>query len=148
MKQLQLYIKVLLVLITFVSCGSGSDSENTPTTNNPPVTYTQSVVIPAYSSEQLVVISNMNKPITTIENNANWISVNPENYTSGNPRVRIFATKNTSTTERSCNIILYASSGEKAVLNITQSGIGSSGNNSIEDIHDETTNQPAYAPNL
>lgn len=147
MKDLKVYIKVLLVLIAFSSCG-GSEGDSTPATNNPPVTYTQSVTLPASETEQSVVVSSINKAITTIENSSNWLTASPESYTSGNPRVRLFATKNTSTTERSCNIILHASSGEKVVLIVTQSGTGSSGDNGIEDIHDETTTQPAYAPSF
>lgn len=144
MKQFRLYaIFFMLGVLTLVSCGGGGGGgDSTPTPiPTPPKTYTQSETIAAAGGDKVVTLTSLSSSISSINNTTSWVVASPQSYTSGSPKLQLNVTANTDKNERKCEIIVTAQSGENVVLTVIQQA-----GNGIDDLHDNTTTQPAYSP--
>jgi len=151
MKRIMSYTLALLVMFSFAACGGedGDDSGRSSGGNtgggstHTPQTYTQSVTLPAKDGEQIVTLSNLNSAVSSVSSSPSWLVISPQFYSSGTPTLKLEFQENTETTERSCTITALASSGDKVVLTITQQAVETK--TGIDDLHNEDTDQPAYA---
>ena len=117
--------------------------------SNPPKTYAQSARLTAKGDALIVTLSNLNSSISSITNNANWLTAAPQYYTSGAPKIELNAMENTGKSERKTDVTVLASSGEKVVLTVTQEAAKEDDSNTgIDDMHNEKTDKPAYSPQL
>lgn len=136
MKQLKLYTILLLSVALTVACGP----DPKPKSNSK--VYTQSATLTAKGDALKVTLNELNSSISSVNNTANWLTATPQYYTSGHPQIELQATENTTGSERKTEVAVLASSGEKVVLTVMQEAapVG------IDDMHDEKTDKPAYAP--
>ena len=152
MKKSIFYMVALSSMFLLAACGGESSSSTggtdgiTDDDRTPPKTYTQSVSLPATAGEQVVTLSDLNSAISSVSGASSWLVVSPQFYSSGAPTLKLEYQENVGTTARSCTVTASASSGEKVVLTITQQSENEDDGNGIDNIHNETTDQPAYAP--
>ena len=116
------------------ACPSDSEPE--------PQSYTQNIELPSNASEQIVTLNKFSSSITMVENSASWLTVEPQVYFSGSPKVKLRSTDNIERTERKCNVIITASSGDRVILSVTQQE--TSEGTGIDDLHGTQTDKPAY----
>lgn len=131
MKNIRQYLFAGIAILMLTACPSDPESETQ--------SYTQNVVLPSYASEQLVTLNKLQTSIATVNNSASWLTVDPQPYSSGSPRIMLYSTANTAKTERKCNVIITAYSGDKVTLSVTQQGVAG-----IDDLHNSQTDKPAY----
>jgi hypothetical protein len=134
MKNIIQYLFAGIAMLMLTACPSDSEPE--------PQSYMQNIALPSYASEQVVTLNKLSSSIATVENSASWLSVEPQIYSSGSPKVKLRSTDNIERTERKCNVIITASSGDKVVLAIIQQG--TTEGTGIDDLHDRQTDKPAY----
>lgn len=157
MKRIMSYTLALLVMVAMAACGGGSGDDSGGSgssggntggggggSTHTPQTYTQSVTLPAKGGEQVVTLSNLSSAVSSVSNTPTWLVISPQFYSSGAPTLKLEFQENEETTERSCTITASASSGDKVVLTITQQAVETK--TGIDDLHNEDTDQPAYAP--
>ena len=135
----------MIALFVVTACGSdggGGDEGSTV------YVYSQSIEVQAEASNQQVTLSNLNAPIEAISVQDNWLKVEAMPYTSGAPVVKLTATDNPNTTERRTKVIVRATSQDRVELTVTQKGKTPAPpeDDTIENLHDVVTDQPAYAP--
>lgn len=134
MKSIRKYIFAGMAIFMLTACPSDPESETQ--------SYTQDITLPSTASEKMVTLSQLQTSIATVENSASWLTVEPQSYTSGSPKVKLCSTANTAKTERKCNVTITASSGDKVTLSVTQQGATEGAG--IEDLHSSQTDKPAY----
>lgn len=120
-------------MLMLTACPNDSDSEAQ--------TYSQSIVLPSYASERVVTLNQIRSSITSVENSAPWLVVEPE----GSHMVKLRTTDNTTKTERKCNVTITASMRDdvtKVILSVTQQP--ASEGTEINDFHNLQTDKPAY----
>ena len=154
MKRIMSYTFALLVMFALAACGGGDDDDSPisggssggggGSTTHIPQTYTQSVTLPAKEGEDVVTLSNLSSSVSSLSGTPSWLVISPQFYSSGTPTLKLEFIENVEPTERSCTVTALASSGDKVVLTITQQA--AEVKKSIEDIHNGTTDRPAYAP--
>ena len=162
MKQLRIYLLALMGIMVLAACGGGDDPVTSGGSGGSsgggggtpvPQTYTQSLTIKAEGGEQTVTLHNLSSAVSSVGSTPDWLIVSPQFYSSGAPTILLVAQENTETSERKCDITLTASSGDKVILSVTQQaasggggGTGGGSGNDIDDVHNDQTDQPAYAP--
>lgn len=134
MKKIRLFIFAGIALLMLTACPSDSEPE--------PQSYTQNIELPSNASEQIVTLNKFSSSITMVENSASWLTVEPQVYFSGSPKVKLRSTDNIERTERKCNVIITASSGDRVILSVTQQE--TSEGTGIDDLHGTQTDKPAY----
>lgn len=118
-------------MLMLTACSSDSESQSN----------TQNLVLPSNSTEQIVTIDKLSSSITTVNNSASWLTVDPQVYTSGSPKVKVRSTANTAETERKCNVTITSSSDETVILSVIQKGTLVL---EIDELHSSQTDKPAY----
>ena len=131
MKKISQYIMVGMAMLMLTACSSDSESQSN----------TQNLVLPSNSTEQIVTIDKLSSSITTVNNSASWLTVDPQVYTSGSPKVKVRSTANTAETERKCNVTITSSSDETVILSVIQKGTLVL---EIDELHSSQTDKPAY----
>lgn len=152
MRTIKRYFFIQISILLLIACGGGDGGNTEHSSLNPggdngggsPQSYKQSVTISAQGGEQTVTLNNLSSSISSVGSTDSWLVVVPQYYTSGSPTVKLEVEENKTTSERKCDVTIIASSGDKVVLTVTQSA--GEANNNIDDIHNENTDQPAYAP--
>ena len=134
MKSIRQYLFAGIAMLMLTACPSDLESETQ--------TYTQNIVLPSYASNQMVTLNQIHSSITTVQNSASWLTVEPQTYSSGSPQIKLYYTANIAKAERKCNVTITASSGDEVVLSVTQQGI--SEGTEIDDLHNSQTDKPAY----
>ena len=134
MKNIRQYLFAGMAIFMLTACPSDPESEAQ--------SYTQNVLLPSSTSEQLVTLNQLQSAIATVKNSASWLIVEAQSYSSGSPQVRLCSTANTAKSERKCNVTITATTGDKVTLSVIQQGI--SEGTGIEDIHNSQTDKPAY----
>ena len=134
MKKIRLFIFAGIALLMLTACPSDSEPE--------PQSYTQNIELPSNASEQIVTLNKFSSSITMVENSASWLTVEPQVYFSGSPKVKLRSTDNIERTERKCNVIITASSGDRVILSVTQQE--TSEGTGIDNLHGTQTDKPAY----
>ena len=132
------------VLLTVTQLKAGETPVNPDTPDNPyvPQTYQQTATFGSWEvGSQSVQLNNLTTAISTIENSATWLTVEKESYTGGSPSVKLTATANDDTKERSTTVTIIAENGDKVVLTVTQAGR----TYGIDDPHNTESDQPAYS---
>ena len=78
----------------------------------------------------------------------NWLTVTLTPYTTGAPIVKLNATNNPNTEERKTMVSVVTKSQVRLELTVIQKGKPEEApeGDTIEDTHNTTTDQPAYAP--
>lgn len=154
MKRTVLYLFALLAMFAVAACGGG-DGPDTPSgsgggggggeqPSSYPQTYSQSVTIPATAGEQVVTLYDLSTAVSSVGSTPRWIVVSPQYYTSGTPTLKLEFEANTNTEKRECTVTVTASNSDKVLLQVTQAA--AEVKKGIDDVHDEQTDQPAYAP--
>lgn len=133
MKNIRQYLFAGISMLMLAACSGDSEPE--------PQTYTQDIALPSNATEQIVTIDKLSSSIATVENTATWLTVEPQAYSSGSPKVKLRATANTAEAERKCNVTVTATSGGKVILSVIQKGNLVS---EIEELHGSQTDKPAY----
>ena len=86
MKKIRLFIFAGIALLMLTACPSDSEPE--------PQSYTQNIELPSNASEQIVTLNKFSSSITMVENSASWLTVEPQVYFSGSPKVKLRSTDN------------------------------------------------------
>ena len=154
MKLYKIISCLLMCMLLLAACGGGDDSGSSsggsgstggsdgPTTY--PQTYSQSVTVSAKGGEQIVTLVDLSTAISSVGNTPDWLVISPQFYTSGAPTLKLEAQENTETSERNAVVSVLASSGDKVSLTVVQEA--GEDHTGIDNIHNEQTDQPAYAP--
>ena len=146
MKQLKIYA-ILLSILFATACG-GDGGGNDQQASQPPKTYNQSVTLPAKGGTQNVTLNDLKSAVSSVSSSPDWLVISPLFYSSGAPSIKLETQENTTTEERRCNVTIMAASGDKVTLSVTQQASSNQEGTGIDDIHNNTTSQPAYAPSL
>ena len=154
MKTIKIYLMALLSLFVLSACGGGGDdaggsggsSGGGGNDGHAPQAYTQSVSIPATSGEQVITLSSLNSSVSSVSSSPSWLVISPQFYSSGAPTLKLEYQENTETQERKAFVTVSASSGDKVVLTVTQQA--GERKDGIDDLHNDKTDQPSYAPQL
>ena len=155
MKKICIYLLSLTTILLLAACGGGDDDGGNSAGGggnagggssgggSAPQTYTQSVTVPATIGEQIVTLNSLSSAVSSVSSTPSWIVISPQYYSSGAPTLQLEYQENTATTTRDCTVNVSASSGDKLVLTITQQA--SEVKSGIDDIHNNSTDQPAYS---
>ena len=146
MKQLKIY--AILLNILFVTACGGDGGGNNQQAPQPPKTYNQSVTLPAKGGTQNVMLNDLTSAVSSVSSTPDWLVISPQFYSSGAPSIKLETQENTTTEERRCSVTILAAAGDKVVLSVTQQASSNQEGTGIDDIHNNTTSQPAYAPSL
>ena len=154
MKTIKIYLMVLLGLFVLSACGGGGDdaggsggsSGGGGNNGHVPQAYAQSVSIPATSGDQVITLSSLNSSVSSVSSSPSWLVISPQFYSSGAPTLKLVYQENTETQERKAVVTVSASSGDRVVLTITQQA--GERKDGIDDLHNDKTDQPSYAPQL
>lgn len=150
------YIVTLVSVFAIVACGGGDDSYDpiAPSPdggggNNAPKIYYQTVTVSEHGGEQIVTLTNLSSAVSSISSRPYWLIISIQNYTSGSPSIQLLAEENNATNERNTEVTILSVSGDKVILTIIQQAASDDNPyKDIEDPHHETTDQPAYVPEL
>lgn len=136
MKTIRFYTALTLAALLLAACGGGGDSAEPVA----PKTYTlDPVTLTAASGTRTVSMpAAMTSPIASAQSSATWLTVEPQ---SG--AVKLSWTENTTYSQRNCNVTVTSTTGDKVFINVSQEGRPTDESSST---HDNTTDQPAYAP--
>ena len=135
------------VFLTVTQVMAGETPNNPEPPDNPdtpyvPQTYQQSASFASWDAgSQSVRLTNLNTAISAIENGAAWLTVEKEIYTIGSPSVKLTATANDDTQQRTATATITAENGDKVVLTVTQAAR----TYGIDDPHNTESDQPAYS---
>lgn len=134
MKNLSSIILTMISTILLLACG-GSDDNNVEGN-----TYRLAVTLPALKADTVVVLTDLNTAVSSIECDENWLKVENLPYGKGSPSVHLTAENNESTKPRNCVVKVVASSSDEMILQVTQLGQSLT---DIDDVHNMKTDQPA-----
>lgn len=147
MKQLKLYAILLLSVLFVTACGGddngGDDPKPSPSVSK---TYSQSVTLPAEGGTQNVTLNDLKSAVSSVGSTPDWLVISRQLYSSGAPSIKLEAQENKTTEERKCSVTILADSGDKVILDVTQQASSKQEGTGIDDFHNHTTTQPAYAP--
>lgn len=159
MKSIYVYIAVIVSVCMMAACGGGGGDDSQSPLNpggdygNSAKFYYQSITVTAQGGEQSMTLIDLKSAISSIGSTPSWIVISPKQYTSGSPSIKLEVEENKTSSERKCEVTIIAASGDKVSLTVTQqatNGDSGGGNpetgTSIDDPHNEQTDQPAYAP--
>lgn len=137
-----LYLFSMVMCFCMVAC---SDNDGDGDKSTIP---SQSVTIPANATNLVVTLEGLDSPIESAIPQDTWLSVNVMPYESGAVTVKISATNNSNADKRITKVAILTTTGKRMELNVTQKGQSSdsSDDSTIEELHDDVTDQPAYAP--
>lgn len=148
MKQMKLYFLFLICLLITYACGGGDGNGGNDPQPPTPKVYSQSITLSAEGGTQNVTLSDLSSDVRNVGSTPEWLVVLPQFYSSGAPSIRLEVQANTNAVERKCNVTIQAASGDKVVLSVTQQASSNQEGTDIDDIHNNTTSQPAYSPSL
>ena len=152
MKRLVIYLISVLNCFFLVACGGGSDDDGGGGTGGTsggsyiPKSFSQSVTLPAKGGEQVITLSDLSSAVSSVSSSPSWLLISPQFYSSGAPTLKLEFQENTENQERKASVTVYASSGDKVQLNVTQQA--GEKKDGIDDLHNDKTDQPSYAPQL
>ena len=141
MKQIRIIMIALLGLMVLSS--SKCDPDPVPTSQS----YKQTVIVSAQGGSLEVTLNDLTSAVSSVSTTPAWLVISPQFYSSGAPTIKLEVELNANTTERDCIVEILATSGDKVQLTVKQKP-GNGPGPSIEDPHNEQTDQPAYAPRL
>lgn len=152
MKRLEIYLIVVLGIFFLAACGGGGDDGgsssgtggNSGGGSHIPKTYSQSVTLPAKGGDMVITLSDLNSAVSSVSSTPTWLVISPQYYSSGAPTLKMEFQENTETEERKTSVTVYASSGDKVMLTISQQA--DEKKDGIDDLHNNQTNQPSYVP--
>lgn len=150
MKQIRIIMIALLGLMVLSSSKCNPDPEPFNSGGGGggtsyPQTYSQTVTVSAQGGTQTVKLSDLKSAVSSVSTTPTWLVISPQFYSSGAPTIKLEVEPNANTTERECTVSVLATSGDKVQLTVKQKS-GSEPDPSIEDPHNEQTDQPAFAP--
>ena len=140
MKQIRTFIIALMGCILLTAC---------PTTEEKVVerTLNETHNISYQQKEETKELVRLSSEIESLELYSDWISVTALPYTGGAPKVKIFAYTNTGSTPRSATITIRTKEKNKnrdvLILTVVQEGFTPP--TGVDDIHNQSSNQPAYS---
>ena len=134
-----LSVALVICITAYSSCG-GSDDDD--------ASFSQSVTIPAESTTVLVTLDKLSEAVESFTVKDNWLTVTLTPYSTGAPIVKLNATNNPNTEERKTMVSVVTKSQVRLELTVIQKGKPEEApeGDTIEDAHNTTTDQPAYAP--
>lgn len=137
----------LMGVLFMLSCGGGnSDDDYNSGGGSAMQMYRQSVAVSAQGGSVTVTLNNLKSAISNIESTPNWVLVSPQAYSSGTPTLLLEVERNETMSERQCEVLITATSGDKVSLTIRQNASGGSETGTGMDTpHNEQTDQPAYS---
>lgn len=153
------FIVTLVSVFVILACGGG-DGSHDPIDPSPggggggggvsaPQIYYQSVTISEQGGEQIVTLTDLSSAVSSISSSPYWFIIAKQDYTSGSPTIKLLVEENKTTNERSSEVTILSVSGDKVFLTVTQQAASDDDSyNDIEEPHHESTDQPAYAPEL
>lgn len=142
----------LLGMLFMVSCGGGGgdDDHNSDSGgggSSAPQTYRQSVAVSAQGGSVTVTLNDLRSAVSSIGSTSSWVVVSPQAYSSGAPSLLVEVEENKTSSERQCEVLVLAASGDKVSLTIRQNASGGSeAGTGMDTPHNEQTDQPAYSP--
>lgn len=124
--------------------GSNNGDNNGSGGNNSyiPKTYNTDLTLTADAGSKTITIKEFSTAITNAICDKSWLSLVPEDYTSGSPSITINLSANTERTERSCTVTIIATNGDKITVNVIQKGRDAT---PLEEPKNEYSNQEAFA---
>lgn len=156
MKKFKLYLLALVGCMLLIACGSDDPEEIIP--GGTGKEYTETYDIPTDGCNATYVLKKLNARITSVSATTDWLTVSTQSYSSGSPSIKIIAEANTSKNVRKYEVIIKSENGDKLTLTLVQAGTSDGGNGSggdngendttssdIDDIHNGTSSNPAYA---
>ena len=156
MKKFKLYLLALVGCLLFTACGSDDPEEILP--GGTAKEYTETYDIPADGCNATYILKKLNTRITSVSATTDWLAISTQSYSSGSPSIKIIAEANTSKNVRKYAVIIKSENGDKLTLTLVQAGTSDGGNGSggdngendttssdIDDIHNGTSSNPAYA---
>lgn len=150
MKTIKVYMMALLGMFFMVSCGGGGDDDHNSGSGgggSAPQTYRQSVAVSAQGGSVTVTLNDLRSAVSSIGSTPSWVVVSPQAYSSGAPSLLLEVEGNKTASERQCEVLVLAASGDKVSLTIRQNASGGSETGTGMDTpHNEQTDQPAYSP--
>lgn len=152
MKRLEIYLIAVMSLFFLAACGGGGDDGGSTGGSGGgtgggsyiPKTYSQTVTLPANSGELVITLSDLSSAVSSVSSSPTWLVISPQFYSSGAPTLKLVYQENTETQERKTSVTVLASSGDKVLLTITQQA--GEKKDGIDDLHNDKTDQPSYAP--
>ena len=149
MKKIKYISLAFLATVALVACGGGGDSDD-PVTPEPKPSEGKFILMnhnmPAAASQETVALTGLTSKITKSagENDASWLTVTQEPYTSGTPKVTLKTQDNTNTTSRS-SFLVFVAARDTVALKVIQAAYSGQGGTDINNPNDTQTDQPAYA---
>lgn len=102
-------------------------------------TFSQEVKVPSNKGEEVVRLSNLNDKVLKVSCQSEWLSAMDAETAS--PSVLIRYDQNPDSESRDALVIITSNNGDIVNLKVNQEGSA----NSIEDIHNESSTNPAYS---
>lgn len=136
------YSFALSAALLFTSCLGLVELLDDDTTEG--TSTTQSVSLNADKQDKTVTLNGLSSAIDSAvkESGISWLTTTPQSYVSGSPSIIISVAANTSTSTRSATVTIKDTKKNTVTLTVNQQGIS----NSINNIHNTNTDQPAYTP--
>lgn len=146
MKTIRIYLIALLGMLFLLSCGGGSDADdNNSGGGSTEHTYRQSVTVSSLGGPVTVILNDLKSAVSSVTPTPEWVVVSPQAYSSGAPSLLLEVEENKTTSERQCEVLIVAASGNKVSLTIRQNASsGSETGSGMDTPHNEQTDQPAY----
>lgn len=134
MKNLSSIILTMISIMLILACGGSEDN------NVEGNTYRLAVTLPALKADTVVVLTDLNTAVSSIECGEDWLKVEIFPYDTGAPSVHLTAENNETTKPRNCVVKVVASSSDEVILQVTQLGQSLT---DIDNVHNMMTDQPA-----
>lgn len=125
--------------------GNSNNGDNNGSTGNDsyiPKTYNTDLTLTAEAGSKTITIKEFSTAITNATCDKAWLSLLPEDYTSGSPSIKINLSANTERTERSCIVTIIATNCDKITVNVIQKGRDAT---PLEEPKNEYSNQEAFS---
>ena len=148
------YLSIIFVAcLALLACGDDPDDPQNPLPDPKPTQGGKFITLnhnmPATASQETISLTGLTSDITKMagQNDAPWLIVSKEPYTSGTPKVTLRTLDNPDSKVRSAFVVFVAARDTLAltVKQAAYSGGEQTGGTDVDNPHDSTTDQPAYA---
>ena len=157
MKTIKLLSIIFAACCVLWSCGGGDDDSSIPEPTPQPTPHpqpsggkflTMSYNMPATASQETIALTGLSSSITTMtgQQQSPWLTVSKEPYTSGVPKVTLTTVDNPDNKARTAYVVFVAARDTLALTVKQAASSGTpSGGTDVDNLHDSTTDQPAYS---